>query len=232
MAMSGDYMDGPQEAQPNYPTAFGIQFTPAVTGIVVGAVGVLGAGYVFVNFVQPLLDQATRLEGELQTAQQEFDQQKVKLKEIDEAKAKLAAAEQRKANVLTMFADEKALTTLLLDVNKIVDNAGTARVTVFTPGKRERLGDKALFQQDFTVGIEGNFAETTAVLRNLERLQPLLLMRDVKSEAKREQQQKVVVIGPPVLRTSFILKAITPPTATEAEQLKQAAAAAQQPPKK
>ncbi len=46
-----------QEEAPNYPTAFGITFTPRVSGIVFGLLGLAAAAYLLVNVVQPAWQQ-------------------------------------------------------------------------------------------------------------------------------------------------------------------------------
>ena len=198
-------------------SVFGIQLTPVVGGFTCGVAGFLAAAYGFTNLIQPLLDQTVQLEREIQSAQESLLQQSTGLQKFDEAKGRLAAAERRKASAFKLFTDTKSLSTLLMDVNQIVENAGAATVTSYVPGSREPYG-KGLFHQDFTITIEGNFAETIAVFRNLERMQPILLVEGVKLEMQPDQSGKPRTTFPR-LNTSFILKVISPPTMGEVRQL-------------
>ncbi len=197
-------------------SVFGIQLTPVVGGFTCAVAGFLAAAYGFTNLIQPLLDQTVQLEREIQSAQESLLQQSTGLK-IYEALGRLAAAERRKASAFKLFTDTKSLSTLLMDVNQIVENAGAATVISYVPGSREPYG-KGLFHQDFTITIEGNFAETIAVFRNLERMQPILLVEGVKLEVQPDQSGKPRTTFPR-LNTSFILKAISPPTSGEVRQL-------------
>jgi len=56
-----DFIPEGQEENPNYPTAFGITFTPQVGGILFGVLGLLGSLYLFLNVVQPAWENYQKL---------------------------------------------------------------------------------------------------------------------------------------------------------------------------
>jgi type IV pilus assembly protein PilO len=143
----------------------------------------------------------------------------------------------------------------MLDINRFV-RARSAKLTKFEPAQNDAgtpnssnvitdssLGAEVngkLKHKVYNVVFEGDYGQTQSVMRSLERLQQLLLVKDYKARMlESETQQKVVVnrqgkiipSGKPNNRTlienSFKLEVLLPLTAEEA---KQAAAAAAPPP--
>ena len=104
----------------SYPTAFGITFTPQITGIALGVLGLVGAFYVLSTFFLPAWDEFQKLKADETTKQEQVNQQKsgqLDRKLID-AESRLKQSETRKAQVLALFADPNSLKTLLLDIHK------------------------------------------------------------------------------------------------------------------
>jgi type IV pilus assembly protein PilO len=60
MTLSDDLNFGEQggfdEATPASPVLFGIAFTPKIIGIIVGVIGLAGAGYILLNLLMPALE--------------------------------------------------------------------------------------------------------------------------------------------------------------------------------
>jgi type IV pilus assembly protein PilO len=166
-----------------------------------------------------------------------------------EAEAKQEEAKQRRANVTAMFASDASANTLLLDMTQLVNriNAGVqgdegkAKLTKFepdilpttaaaVPGARDPdiLSDTSfgpslagkLRRKKFKVEFEGNFAQTRSFMRNLELMQSLLVVRNLKSELLVSNQTvqvdflkgKIVPVGQPEtkIKTAFDLHALLP----------------------
>ncbi|MGL5033341.1 MAG: PilN domain-containing protein, partial [Microcystaceae cyanobacterium] len=64
------------DANANYPTAFGITFTPQITGIGLGVLGLVGSFYVLFTFFLPAWDEFQKLKTDEAAKQQEVDTQK------------------------------------------------------------------------------------------------------------------------------------------------------------
>lgn len=228
--MTIDFMpDQDFESTPNYPTAFGITLTPAVSGVLLGLLGLGAAGAIVTYLVMPAWETNQTLDATVKDKTQQVQQQAAIRKQIQDAKEQLAQAKQKRDQVYGLFANEKTLNTLLFDLNQLIErnNAGLlgARNTKLnacpvyvqqmfsTPGGaeefRERFGelvaqarlkrfkpdDKSgavindsslgaaingkLKRQTINVEIQGNFNQTQSIFRTIERLQPLLLVRNL-----------------------------------------------------
>jgi type IV pilus assembly protein PilO len=233
MTVSGDFAPSGNgqdfESAPNYPSAFGLTLTPTVSGILVAVLGLAGAAYLLVSQVQPTWEQYQALDTEVQDLESQVQQKRASLKKIDEVKANLEQAKQQRADVLALFADEKTLDTLLLDLNRLVSTGG-AQLNSFVPGAVTVVNDGSLGpavngklkRQEVAVTLNGGFDQTRSIIRNVERLQPLLVVRGLTSQLDRTDQKLVVnsrggVISPPgaKLNTSFTLNALMPLTPEE-----------------
>ena len=189
------------------PSLFGIQFTPKVIGIVIGIAGALLAVAGIYKVVLPSMQQGNDLNQEIETTQQEIENQNERLKNRGEAEAELIIALQRRASVTGLFADESTLQTLLFDLNEQIDqinanvttDAEKARITQFEPvGEIEIVNDSSLGtgvngqlrRREYQVEFEGSFVQTRQFLTSLERMQPLLVVRNLTS--KLVEQNPVV----------------------------------------
>ncbi|MGM3306112.1 pilus assembly protein PilO [Anabaena sp. WFMT] len=230
------------DAPSSYPVAFGITFTPPIIGALVGGIGVLAAGYMILNMVMPAWDTYQQKQAESNTLQGQVDQKRLQAKQIDNVLAELAQAKQQQIQVLALFANEKSLGTLLMDTNRLVESSNgqgagnnvRAKLKKFVPSGEEAqivtdssLGEKVnnkLKRSIIKVDIEGTFEQTQSIMRNIERLQPLLLVKNYDSklvppEAETvDGKQKIVQTGPAKLGTSFELEALMPLTAEEAAE--------------
>lgn len=212
MTFADDFVPGGQQQNggSEYPTAFGIQFTPKVIGIVIAVLGLAGAGYLYMNLVQPILETNKKLQNDIAT---EIGKQQ-KPEEIQErqkqAQAKLAQAKQQKNSVLALFANQQNLKTLLLDLNKRIENRNTAlkpddikaKLRKFQPDPKlsgvvndGSLGDAVnneLYREVYNVELEGTFAQTMLSMVDFERLKPLLIVKNLKSQLDA-QDNKIYV---------------------------------------
>jgi len=230
----------------DYPTAFGITFTPVISGALIGVLGLLGAAYLVVNQVLPTWEKYQEVQTKVEDTQAQIQQKQGSQQKFNAAQAKLEAAKQQRKQVLALFSTEKTLDTLLLDLNRFIasrqgqlqsfvpDQQAATVVTdnSFGPGVNGKLKSKSA-----TIQLEGSFDQIQSIMRSIERLQPLLIFRDFQTQVGTTNPQKFVIdrqgkavsIGQPTLTTTFKLQALVPLTAEEQQQ---AAAAAAPPPAK
>ncbi|MBG1264421.1 pilus assembly protein PilO [Nostoc commune] len=255
MTLSDDLNFGEQggefdQATPASPVLLGIAFTPKIIGIIVGVIGLAGAGYIFLNLVMPAWESYQQQQAKSSELQGQVEQKKASIKEIGKVKDELAQAKQQKVQVLGLFANEKSLDTLLLDVNRLVDSGNTptsinavrAKLKKFVPvsqkpepitdGSLGLLVDGKLQRSNINVEITGTYEQTQSIIRNIERLQPLLIVKDYQAtlapvESKSLLDKTPMQVGPAAINTSFQLQVLMPLTPEEI-----AAAAAKAAPKK
>ncbi len=243
--------DGELEAASSaYPVIFGRTLTPQIIGIAVGVVGLLGAGYMLLNLILPAWDTYQQQQSKQNDLQGQIEQKKATIKQIDKVKAELTLSQQQQLQVLALFAKENTLDTLLLDMNRLVESGNAqlpasavrGKLKKFVPvaGKPEVITDGSLGTQingklkrkSINMEIVGTYEQTQSILRNIERLQPLLIVKDYQSTLAPEpaaQSGKVLPrVGPAAITTSFQLQALMPLSQEELA----ATAKAATPPKK
>ncbi|HLP89017.1 MAG TPA: pilus assembly protein PilO [Nostocaceae cyanobacterium] len=254
MTFSDDLNFGEQtgdESTPPYPVVFGVTFTPMIIGIIVGCLGLLGAIYMLMNLFLPAWDtyqqqvtKSNNLKGEIQTKE-------IQTKKLEKVQDNLAQVQNQQTQVLSLFASEKSLDTLLLDTNRLVELRNTpntrirAKLQKFVPVTAEPeiinddsfgpLVNNKLKRSSINVEIWGSFEQTQSIMRQIELLQPLLIIKNYESKLDAQQfnqqrnssvNQSNVLTGPPLIITTFQLQALLPLTNEESERLAKAAAAA------
>jgi type IV pilus assembly protein PilO len=248
-----------EEESPSYPTAFGITFTPKVAGIIFGVLGLLGATYLLLNVVQPSWERYQQLQESVQDKKNQVQQQAQIQKQIKEKQAQLDQAKQRNKQVLSLFASERTLNTLLLNLNSFV-KARNGTMVRFEPVADAQAaasggGDPTAAQPNeklkrkvYNVEIDGSFDQVQSILRSFERLQSLLIVRDFKAQVSDEQgllinpesgrstpaifkreNNKVIPGGKPDIRTTFKLEALSPVQENDTQAQAQGAAAKPKP---
>ena len=276
MTAGGDFIpnDPNLDTAPSYPVVFGIALTPVIIGTLLAVGGLALAAYLFVNFVQPALEQYNVLKQKVQDQEAQVQQAAAIAKQDADARANLEAAKKQGADVLTLFSNEATLNTLLLDLNRQVEtrNAGVARLErdrlaacpawvrnnfeelrkggvemaqraslrEFTPNAKASgvitdsaygsLVNNKLKRQIANVVFEGNVNQTQAIFRNIERLQPFLVFKDVKIAVEAPTTNKLFEVRgntvqflpncqpEPKLTTTFTLEALSPLTAAEKQK--------------
>lgn len=219
-----------EEESSTYPVVFGITFTPMVSGIGIGVLGLAAAIYMLFNFVMPAWDTIVQKQATKSELEAQIEQKKASLQNIDKLKAELAQAKKQQSQVLAVFANEKTLNTLLIDLNRLVE-AGNAQVSAngvkaklqrFVPDSQGTqpvldgsLGaqvDGKLKRNSTDIIIRGTYEQTQSILRNIERLQPLLIVKDYQSTLLPEtiEEGKPRRVGPTPIITSFKLEALVP----------------------
>jgi type IV pilus assembly protein PilO len=232
------------EETSNFPVVFGITFTPKITGIVVGILGIAGAIFIVLNLVMPAWESFQQQQSKQNELQGQINQKKIDIQQIDKVKQEQAQAKQQQNQVLALFANEKTLDTLLIDLNRLIEasngklpfNAVRAKLRKFTPAasKPEPITDNSLGpgvngklkRASVSIEIIGTYEQTQSIIRNIERLQPLLIVKDYQSSlapepisATSEKDKVVRRIGPEPISTSFQLQALIPLSPEEAVQL-------------
>lgn len=239
MTASGDFIPGDAqdfENSPSYPSLFGIQLTPAVSGLLLALLGLFGAGWLYFNLLSPTLQTNSELRASIEEKEALLVDQEAIQQQIQEAEQGLAEAEQLQADVLGLFASEDSVDTLLLDLNARIQaaNAGIqdenrrAKLTQFdlnpelsgiiSDGSLGPEVDNRLQRRVYDVGLEGDFSQTQSIIRNIERLQPLIVIRTYQSEVNLADQtieidargRVVQAAQPPRLATTFQLDVLLP----------------------
>lgn len=238
-----------QEEETGTQEIFGLKLTPQVQAIGIAVLGLLVAGGLGYQFVLPEFQKGGEFKQKLTESKQTQQQLQAQIQKKAEAEAKQEEAKQRRANVTAMFASDATANTLLLDMTQLVNriNAGVqgddlkAKITKFEPylpppaaaaaqaaRDPDILADTSfgpslpgkLRRKKFKVEFEGNFAQTRNFMRNLELLQSLLVVRNLKSELPQSTQPlevdfvkgKIVPVAQPqtVIKTAFDLHALLP----------------------
>lgn len=229
----------------NYPTLLGITLTPVVGGVIFAVLGLGSAAYLWLNIVQPVVEKQGTLKTSFQEKQDQIQQKQLGIKKIAQAEQRRAEAKKEREQVLALFSNEKTLDTLLLDLNNFVSTRN-AQLIKFEPLQQAQrattptdiagsvkgvvndnsLGPDAngkVKRKVASVELEGGFDQIQSIMRNIERLQSLVVVKDFRAElggteAQKFQfnpQGKAIVIGAPRIRTSFKLEALMPLTSEE-----------------
>jgi hypothetical protein len=228
------------EGTPDYPKIFGITMTPIASGIGCAVLGVIGAGYILMNMAMPVWNDFQKIGGEKLNKESQLQQLQGGSadKIIAELNGQLEQKNKLKSQVTGLFADSKDLDTLLLDINSFIV-ANQAKLVKFTPEVETKViddssfgeaVDKKLKRQTYNLTLEGTFPQIQGVLRSIERLEPLMTIRDYKSEPVDKQvlallptqpdRGQVIPVSQMKIKTEFKLDAIIPLSAEEIEALK------------
>jgi type IV pilus assembly protein PilO len=239
MTIGGDFLpvDSREAEAPAYPKIFGITLTPTIGAIILTLLGALGAYLLWTNLVQGTADRNQTLKADIANKQAQLANQADVQKQIAAAKVKLQDAQQLQADVRSLFASEESLNTLLLDINErvqsvnagITDPAKRAVLSKFDLNteksglvKDDSLGtgvSNKLMRRVYDVEIKGTFPQTQSIIRNIERLQPLLVVSDLQSKLDTSTQKivldnngRLAPAGQPDTRitTAFKLAALLP----------------------
>lgn len=228
---AGDFIpqDSDFDQGPSYPTVFGVTITPVVSGVLLATAGVIGAAALWAYLVSPAWESYQTLKADVEAKREQVGQIAAVKKQITDAKTKLTQVNQQRDQVYALFANEKTLNTLLLDINQLVEKnnsgrvpatrsklancpaaiqdqyanvstynkfedsfgalVGEAKLRKFTPDPKgaEVITDSSLGsaingklkRQVINVEFQGNFNQTQSIFRTIERLQSLLLVKNL-----------------------------------------------------
>ncbi|WP_069789746.1 type II and III secretion system protein [Cyanobacterium sp. IPPAS B-1200] len=207
----------------NYPELFGIIFTPKVTGISIGVVGFIIAAFLGWTQLRPVSEELSTLraeksekEGQLNQLSESDLEQRITMK-----RGELEQAENLKVQVESLFAQERTLETVLLDLNQFV-NSSNVTMTSYTPsGDRAAVSDDSFGQiainniqvKSYNLNLEGSFSNLISFVQDLERLQPFLVVQNFNATVSTPQQyllenNQVFPFGSPELSTTITISAL------------------------
>jgi type IV pilus assembly protein PilO len=240
MTFADDFATEEKSLAGDYPSAFGITFTPKVTGIAIAVAGFALAVYGFINFVNP----AQKKYQEATTKQQELQGQLAQIKtgdlqlQLAQLEADLVSQKAVKTQVMSMFTREQDLDTLLLDLNNfvasnqgvLVDYQPEATMTTVDDASLGEGVKGKLKRQSISLTLKGTFTETKQILQSLERLQPLLMVQTISSTVEEKptailtsSRSELVPQKQAELKTQIKLDAIIPLSQAELESAAKAA---------
>lgn len=234
MTAASEFNPETDQQEREYPTAFGITFTPDVSGILLGALGVLLGGYLWYQYVRPAGESLNRLRADRDALQAQIDNQPDLQALQEEIEAQLQQARDRQAQVLSLLSSEDSLDTLLVDLERLVADANSQigggnldlreftpvdqRAVVVTDGSFGADVNNQVKRQRFTLSLAGGtFAQNASLVNELERLQPLLIVRSFETSIVAGQTvdyqpagNNFVATRPPRLQTSLAVEAVLP----------------------
>ncbi len=223
---------------PTYPSVFGITFSPLVSGLCLTVVGIGISGYIFISSLQPQMTKNQELEIKLAQTKDQILQRKENAKKIAAAEQSLDKANVQKQVVTGLFANDKKLDTLLLDLSKLVSirkgylrsfkpdapNADgiSATSAVVNDGSLGKQLDNKIRRKNIEISIDGNFEQIQSILRTIERLDQLLLVKTFHADVDpttlkilTDDNGKLIPQPEPIIRTSFKIQALIPMTTEE-----------------
>jgi type IV pilus assembly protein PilO len=233
MTYTGGFSSDSDFAEPSYPTAFGVTFTPVIQGVLVALAGVGLAAYLGNLLIGPTFGEFQETGKRVVSKELALEQKAETARMVNEIVANVNQAKAENSEVRGLFSSQEALDTLLLDLNQLI--VGTnAQLLKFTPeyGLSGTVQDSSvgailnnkLKRQVTSVAFEGNFNQTLTVMRAIDKLQTVLVIRDLSVELPGSAGPES---GKPnnLVRSTFKLYAYVPLTPEEAAAA--AAAAAQ-----
>jgi type IV pilus assembly protein PilO len=218
--------------EPNYPTVLGIQLTPMVSGILLGLLGAAIAGATWFYLISPLMEENGTIQADVDSKEEQLKKAEQIKRDLKAAKEELVKVGKQREQVMSLFAKERDLSTLLLDLNQLIErnNSGVlaakqsklatcpswvreqytkvaksqsfedqvgplvaeARLNKFQPAGVTEVITAAgsdsyvqpallgkLKRQTIDVSFQGNFNQTQSIFRTIERLQPLLIIKNL-----------------------------------------------------
>ncbi|WP_434684055.1 hypothetical protein [Pseudanabaena minima] len=227
-------------------TLFGITFTSKILGILIGVGGVALAAYVASTYVMPIWDS-------VQSGQQNIATKKTNVTTLEGQVAskgniaqRIEAANQQNKFVLSLLPNVDNIDTLIRDIQEQIPK--TIVIALPPDFSYELAGTLRTFQPtapvigtqyntySFTVGFDGKFEDVLNTIQRIERLRPLLIVKDLKLTKKAlptttfkfsrpiaaGKEKDILDSLPPLIGADFTLQAFVPKTE---EELKAAAAA-------
>ena len=212
---------------PNHPVIFGLTLSPLVVGGVVGVIGLIAAGFCAVTYVMPKYQANQELQTKVSDVNKQIQDRKNNAIKIAEAEEKIKVVTAQRETVLSLFANDKKLDTLLLDLNKLVnerqgelrkfvpDSAGTGTITDGALGMA--LNGK-IRRKSIDVEMTGGFEQIQSILRTVERMDRFLILKDFKADLRNPSANTLVANNAGTaskLKAGFKLQAIIPLTTEE-----------------
>ncbi|NMF58772.1 hypothetical protein [Pseudanabaena yagii] len=231
-------------------TLFGVTLTSKVLGILIGVGGLVLAAYVANTYVMPIWDQVQSGQNNIATKKSGLTALEQKVASKGNVAQKIEDATKQNQFILSLLPNVDNIDTMMRDIQEQIPKtivialppdfsyeiAGTMRA--FQPA--EPIKGPQYNTYSFTIGFDGKFEDVFNTIQRIERLKPLLVVKNLKLTKRplpsekfkfsrpiaAGKEKEIIDILPPLIGADFTLEAFVP--LTEAE-LKAAAAA---PPKK
>ncbi|MFM2429770.1 MAG: hypothetical protein RLZZ511_983 [Cyanobacteriota bacterium] len=258
MTVSGDYTKTDYGAQAEPAKVFGLPL-PTFLGWLIGLGGLLGAAFLLMNVVLPLKDETDTVTAEVEEGKRRLEQAAQIEAELQQAKKDLVAVNRQKQQVMSLFAEDKNLRTILLDLNQLIERnnarvpgargakiancpaswqqvysalpydtngpwqkfeesalkgplVAEAKLRKFEPSKdgvqiisaADVAKDTYLKQplvgqlrrQTTDVTFEGTFSQMQSIFQTIEKLKPLLIVKDLKVTRKSPDAGRIWTVQP------------------------------------
>ncbi len=229
-----------EEEGGNYPEAFGITFTPLVSGIILGVAGVIGAIYLWFQLVQPKQQEYDDLVSQRNQLQDQIEAQPDLRDRLNELEGEINQVRSQQNQVLALLSSRESLDVLLFDLEQTIErtaaqigpvevagensefqlesfNPQMATPQVVEDGSFGSAVDGKIQRKTYSLEVTGTYSQTQQLLRNLEQLQPLLLVNNFSTQIAEEPQgrfsfeeNRFFPINTPQLQSTFQLEAILP----------------------
>jgi type IV pilus assembly protein PilO len=212
---------------PNYPVFFGITLSPILMGGIAAIIGVGASSYLAYSNLMPMFEANKELQAKVDNVQQQIKERKDNDKKIVESEVKLKEVTAQKETVLSLFANEQKLDTLLVDLNKLVSSR-QGELQKFTPDvlntgniTDSSLGsalNNKLRRKSTDISVQGGFDQIQSILRTVERMDRLLIVQNFKADLQPTTTNTVAGSIPnltPKITTTLKLQAIIPLTTAE-----------------
>lgn len=233
-------------------TLFGVTLTSKILGIIIGVGGLGLAAYAVTSSVQPLWDQVQKGQTNIAAKKSSVSGLEQKLTSKGNVAQKIEDANKQNLFVLSLLPNVDNIDTLMTDIQKQIPKTITIALppdfsyelegTLRTFQPKDPVKGPQYSTYSFTIGFDGKFEDVLNTIQRIERLRPLLVIKDLKLVKKslpsdRFKFPKAIAPGkekdildslPPLIGADFTLEAFVP--LSEAER--KAAAAAAAPPKK
>ncbi len=220
MTLTGEYApSAPEPEVRSYPQLFGITFTPVVSGILIGVLGLGVAAYLGNMLILPALQESGKLSESIQQKEADLAQKAELVKQVQGVIASVNRAKSGNQEVRALFSSQAALDTLLLDLNKVIIQ-NQAQLLKFEPTDPVIVTDGSLGgdlnnklkRQVTSVSFKGNFSQTLNILQAIDRLQTLLVVQKLTTEV---QAQPSSATARDQITSTFELVAYVPLTPEE-----------------
>jgi len=233
-------------------TLFGVTLTSKVLGILMGVGGIGLAIYVATTYVMPIWDQVQSGQNNIATKKSGLTALEQKVASKGNVAQKIEDANKQNQFILSLLPNVDNIDTMMRDIQEQIPKtivialppdfsyeiAGTMRA--FQPA--EPIKGAQYNTYSFTIGFDGKFEDVFNTIQRIERLKPLLVVKNLKLTKKplpsekfkfsrpiaAGKEKEIIDILPPLIGADFTLEAFVPLSEAELK----AAAAAAAPPKK
>ncbi len=177
------------------PTLLGIEFTPVRFGLLIGVLGLLGAGLWGVTQARPLISRIEQLESELTSQRDTLSNTQNQIQGLSGVEEEIEQGRVLNEEVSRLLANPENLQTQLLEISRLVE-ASAGELESFSPSPVQPASETELAipeaiapqlqVQTTEVTLETTYVETIALMNSIERLQTLLQVNNLSVEFQED----------------------------------------------